>query len=274
MQHLYLTDLDHTFLTSQQSITPYSKEIWNKLSKTHLLSVATARSFAKVEEFLKGMQLNAPLILLDGVMIVGVDRTIIELQTLNKTLTNEIIAQSQKFDHEPFLLSLDDPRTLNEIFTIPYQMNRYQSDLIAWRYREDPRITQQKVEGLDNTLKLVYMGEESNLRALAEHLKSYFLDTIEVKLAPENYMGCWFLTILHPLGDKAHALKRLSSYLDIPLEHTTVFGDNINDIEMFKIAGTSIAVNNALHPVKEEASIILPHTNDEDAVARYLATKL
>jgi len=271
MQQLYLTDLDHTFLTTQQTITPYSKKIWNQLSQKTLLSVATARSFAKIEEFLEGMNLNAPLILLDGAMMVSVEKEIIDIHPLEIDLVNAIIHESKKFEMEPFLLSLEERRTLREVFSIPHKLNPYQSHLIDWKYKSDPRLRQtHHIQGLNDTLKVVYMGEEQPLKQLAEHLKQTFGDNIEAKLSPEHYTGCWFLTILHPLGDKAHALKKLSEYLNISLEEVTVFGDNINDIEMFKLAGTSVAVNNALDRVKAEASIVLPHTNDEDAVARYL----
>ena len=40
---------------------------------------------------------------------------------------------------------------------------------------------------------------------------------------------------------------------------------------MFEKAGTAIAVSNALDEVKEKADIVLPHSNDEDAVAKYLS---
>jgi len=39
---------------------------------------------------------------------------------------------------------------------------------------------------------------------------------------------------------------------------------------MFKLAGTGVAVKNALDAVKAEATIVLEETNDEDAVAKYL----
>jgi len=56
----------------------------------------------------------------------------------------------------------------------------------------------------------------------------------------------------------------------ISLEKTTVFGDNMNDMGMFKVAKNSIAVANALDVLKDRASLVLPHSNDEDGVARYL----
>jgi len=83
-------------------------------------------------------------------------------------------------------------------------------------------------------------------------------------------MKCYFLTILHPLSDKAHALSKVLEYLDKDSMETTVFGDGLNDIGMFKLAGTAIAVSNALKEVKDEADIVLNENNDEDAVAKYL----
>jgi hydroxymethylpyrimidine pyrophosphatase-like HAD family hydrolase len=58
--------------------------------------------------------------------------------------------------------------------------------------------------------------------------------------------------------------------MGIDKRDVVVFGDNLNDIGMFEWAGKSIAVKNALDEVKEKADIILPYTNDEDAVAKYL----
>ena len=39
---------------------------------------------------------------------------------------------------------------------------------------------------------------------------------------------------------------------------------------MFDLAGTSVAMKNAQPEVKYLADIVLPHTNDEDGVAKYL----
>ncbi len=271
MQKLFITDLDHTFLHSSQKVTQFSKDVWNSMTHNTLLSVATARSFNKTQEFLHGMNLKAPLILLDGAMVVTDEKRLIDLKTLSKRVTDAVIEEGKKFDIEPFIISIDNKSELSETFALPPVMNSFQSYLINKSYSKDPRIEyKSKIEGTKDTLKIVYMAEEELLRPLSVHLQKTIGDEIEIKLSPEKYMGCWFLTILHPLGDKAHALEKVSEYLDIPLAKTTVFGDSVNDIGMFKIAGTSVAVSNALDIVKKEASIILPHSNDEDAVARYL----
>ncbi len=271
MKQLFITDLDHTFLRSSQEISSFSKEIWNKRSKDLLLSVATARSYSKTQEFLAGMHLKAPLILLDGAMVVTPEKRLIDIKTLDKPIVDAIIEEGKAFDILPFVISLNNYSTLSETFALPPKMNYFQSYLIHKSYQHDPRIVyRNKIEGAKDTLKVVYMGEEEILRPLATYLNDIFKEDIEVKLAPENYMNCYFLTILHPLGDKANALHKVCEYLDIPLNKTTVFGDGMNDIEMFKIAGKSVAVSNALDLLKEHATHILPHNNDEDAVAKYL----
>ncbi len=271
MQKLYITDLDHTFLQSTQRVSDFSKKIWNQKADHALLSIATARSFSKSYEFLKGLSLKVPLILLDGAMVATSDKKLIDVKTLSKELSCAIIDESNSFEIEPFVISLNDHQSLEETFAIPPLLNNYQSYLIEHNYATDKRLSfHKKIEGADDTLKIVYMGEENQLRPLAEHLKKVFGDSIEVKLAPENYMNCYFLTILHPLGDKAHALNSVHEYLNRSTEDTTVFGDSLNDIGMFRLAGTSIAVNNALNEVKEIADIVLKETNDEDGVAHYL----
>ncbi len=271
MRKLFITDLDHTFLNSNQTVTPFSREVWNRKAKEVKLSIATARSFTKTEYFFKGLELNSPLILLDGAMVVTPQKEIIDIKTLDKMVVDIVINIGREFKIEPFIIALKEYKDLKESFIVPPIMNYYQDRLIKSSYSKDTRlIYKKKIEGEDNTLKIVYMGEESILRPLSLKIKEILRDEIEVKLSPEKYMGCYFLTLLHPLGDKANALKIVSSYLNIPLINTTVFGDSLNDIKMFKIAGTSVAVSNALDEVKREANIILPHSNNEDGVAKYL----
>jgi len=271
LKKLFITDLDHTFLHSNQTVSHFSKQIWNEKSKDALLSVATARSFSKTAEFLKDLKLNPPLILLDGAMVVTPQKRLISLNTLSKELSDAVIEESNSFGIYPYVIALKNRESLAESFDIPPILNYYQKFLIDKHYTSDKRILHKKrIEGSDDTLKLVYMGEESLLRPLAEHLQKVFGKQIEIKLSPENYMKCYFLTILHPLSDKAHALLKVHEYLNRNTQETTVFGDSINDIGMFKLAGKAVAVANALEEVKKEADIVLKESNDEDAVAKYL----
>jgi len=266
---IYITDLDHTFLRSDLSISDFSTDVWNDKVKDSIMSIATARSFQKSQELLKKLQINAPMILLDGAIIITPERKVIDLKTLGKEIGDAIVDVGLQFDIDPFVIGVKD-KELNEAFLYPRKLNDYQKDVLKG-YKDDPRMQfNPKNSTMEQNLKIVYFGYEDQLRPLYNEIVKIFGNAIEAKLSPEKYGGGYFLTLLHPEGDKAHALTKIMEYMERDASDITVFGDSVNDIGMFKLAGTSIAVSNALDEVKAVADVILPHSNDEDGVAKYL----
>ena len=266
---IYITDLDHTFLRSDLSISDFSANVWNKKAKNSIMSIATARSFQKSQELLKKIDINAPMILLDGAIIITPERKLIDLKTINKELGDSIVNLGLQFDIEPFVIGLKD-KALNESFLYPKKLNAYQEQVLQG-YKNDSRMQlNPNNHTMEQNLKIVYFGYEEQLRPLYNEIIKTLGTTIEAKLSPEKYGGGYFLTLLHPQGDKAHALTKVMEYLGRDSTDMTVFGDSVNDIGMFHLAGTAVAVSNALDEVKYVADIILEHSNDEDAVAKYL----
>jgi hypothetical protein len=270
MKKIYITDLDHTFLKTDLSLSDYTKKIWNEYAKESIMGIATARTYIKTAQFLQGVEVNAPMILLDGALIATMDKKIIETKTLGRDATDMIIEEGWKFGIYPFLLSLEDEKNLREGFLHDNILNSYQQEVLK-RYAGDDNLQNfDGLRGAEKNFKIVYMGEESQLRELHEHLEDKFGNTLKFILAPEAYVGCYFLTILHPEADKSHGIKSVSEALGFDLNKLTVFGDNFNDMGMFELAGTAVAMQNAQPEVKDAADIVLKETNDEDGVSKYL----
>ncbi len=59
----------------------------------------------------------------------------------------------------------------------------------------------------------------------------------------------------------------MTQHLGISLLETVVFGDYLNDIDMFKIAGHAIAVENALPEVKSVAQQVIASNVDQGVIA-------
>ncbi|OHE10965.1 MAG: haloacid dehalogenase [Sulfurimonas sp. RIFOXYD12_FULL_33_39] len=269
MKNIYITDLDHTFLRTDLSVSSFTKEVWNSVAAHSIVSIATARTYKKTVQFLGGVDLNAPMILLDGALIATMDKKIIDTKFLSKEVADAIIDEGGKFGIFPFVLALAD-KNLNELFLHSNILNSDQKKVLS-RYSKDDNLREcGNIRAMDNNFKIVYFGEEELLRKLSLHLEAIFGDTLKYILAPEAYVGCYFLTLLHKDADKSHAIRSVSEYVGFDLSKLTVFGDNFNDIGMFELAGISVAVANAQEGVKKAAKIVLPHTNDEDAVANYL----
>ena len=269
MKNIYITDLDHTFLRSDLSVSDYTKKIWNSYEKDSILSIATARTYKKTMQFMQGVSINAPMILLDGALIATADKKIIDTKFISKAVADEIIDEGAKLDIYPFLLSLVDQQ-LNEAFSYSTTLNNYQTEILKRYANDDHTQAFKNLRAMEDNFKVVYMADEDILVELKERLEKIFGDELKYILAPEAYMGCYFLTILHKDADKAHGITSVSEAAEFDLSRLSVFGDNLNDIGMFNLANISVAVANAHNDVKQMAKVILPHTNDEDGVAQYL----
>ena len=80
----------------------------------------------------------------------------------------------------------------------------------------------------------------------------------------------WF-SIISNNASKGIALKKISEYLNIPIENTIAIGNDRNDISMFEIAGVSVAVNNASKSIKNKVDYVTL-SNEKDGVATFLNT--
>jgi Cof subfamily protein (haloacid dehalogenase superfamily) len=271
MRSFYLSDLDKTFLHSDLSVSDYSRRIWNEsVEEGKKLSIATARSLTGVRKLLRGLELREPMILLDGVVIATLEGELLHVAALERDPAEAVIGIGRRVaGMEPLLVGLEaDGR---ESFVYPRRPNRWQKELLE-SMRNDRRVLDaDPFRAMERNLKVVYMESEEVTARLEEALREEFGDTIEIKRSADPYIDCWFMTVLHPEGDKVHALARLEEIEGVDRAHTTVFGDSHNDIGLFEAAGRKIAVANAIDELKERADIVLPWTNDEDAVARFLA---
>ncbi len=261
----FITDLDKTLLRSDLSISPFTKKIWNGFDRP--LSIATARSYTGAKKLLQGLDLKHPMILLDGAVIADPDGRLIQTRALDEKTAQEIVdIVEEEFKELPLIVALDEK--MQERFIYPHTPNPYQKELLE-KYHNDRRIfSNKKMVAQKNNLKLVYLGDKELLESIEKRVQMLF--RVESKLSKDPYQNCHFLTLLHPLGDKGHALRELEEICGA--KNITVFGDSHNDIGMFRLAKKAIAVKNAHPEVKKEADLVLPHTNDKDAVAKYLAT--
>ncbi len=271
----YLSDLDYTLLRSDQSVGAYTKDVWNRCVQKGLrLSIATARSFTGVMKLLEGLTLKEPMILLDGVMIARRDGEILHLSAIDRELGDAIIEEAGKaFETYPLLVALEEGSN-TERFIYPKVLSDCQKRLMQ-TFHNDRRMTGvSDFRAYSQNLKLVYLGDETTMRELEAKLLSEFGAKIETKLSEDPYIHCWFLTVLHREGDKAHALKRLEEIEGVDAAHTTVFGDSHNDLGLFDAAGRKIAMKNAIDELKAKADIVLPWSNDEEGVAKFLAEEI
>lgn len=79
----------------------------------------------------------------------------------------------------------------------------------------------------------------------------------EVSTAP-IFPGALIMNVTAPAVGKGSALVHVLGALRIPLGAALVIGDGLNDLSMFKVAGTAVAMENAPDAVKQMAHLVAP----------------
>ncbi len=79
-----------------------------------------------------------------------------------------------------------------------------------------------------------------------------------------------YFEMMSPGVNKGSALKELLQLCKLPRDKCYAVGDNMNDAELLKEAGTGVAVKNASDTLKQSADFVLPYSNEEDAICRLI----
>ena len=116
-------------------------------------------------------------------------------------------------------------------------------------------------------------GSKANQRIRAE-LQADFGDSVNFydSIGPN---GKTILTLTHKRADKGVALQIALDHIGVAANETVAFGDAENDLQMFRIAGASVAMGQADEHIKRQAAFVtLPNTECgvAHAIDRLLAT--
>ncbi|MEZ5560493.1 MAG: HAD family hydrolase [Pseudomonadales bacterium] len=124
-----------------------------------------------------------------------------------------------------------------------------------------------KLTGVDASLPRVANIQGSGVyRRIKEELQPEFADKVHFfdSIGPS---GKVILTLTSSRASKGEALQRACTHLSLSPSEVIAFGDAENDIEMFRIAGASVAMGQADARTKAAATAVTAR-NDEAGVAR------
>lgn len=273
MKHLFITDLDGTLLNSHSLISQHSAEIISGLShKGALISIATARTPGTVEPLLQNTFTTPPAVVMTGAAIWDrASQTYIHPQFIDPDSVARINATCLKHGLNPFTYTIQPSGIIHTYFHgQPDNKERRfideRSHLKLKRIHIIPRKPGKALPVYPNTVLIFSLGQTAQVYGIADELRQNTLCSVSSYPDIFNHHQA-YIEIFAPEVNKASAVRQLKEF--IGADRMTVFGDNLNDIPMMKIADTAVAVENALPQVKEIADIIIGSNND-DAVARYI----
>ncbi len=249
-------DLDETLLNSSKKITAENRKAI-ELLKTNgkLVTIATGRHDLVAKKYFYELGLTTPIIACGGALVKDIKSSRVLYKKLIKpTAALEIINFCELNQLEYLVYT---PKAFY------YSENSQRINFIKEYNRNVKKELQApyfKIRELDplneDVIKVLVVSQAENIiKKLNRGINK------DEKLAiVQSEKG--LIDITSSGVSKGDALIILSKHLDVDLSKTIVFGDNHNDISMFKVAGLSIAVNNAEMELKQAADYITLSNNE------------
>ena len=268
---LYISDLDGTLLLPDGTFPKESKQRLNHLiDKGMKFTIATARNYDSAHPILKGLNLRLPVVLFNGVYLADFHngKILEHTQFIDKEVVDTILALAQAQTIEPFIYTFGgEHQVYYRHVTNPGSIAYLASLEKDKRVKQVPEFTFQKDENVSGFLLI---GTMKNLEPIYHHLKEKHFDHLNSYFAEDVSMkGYYWLQTFHQQANKGNMVEKLVDRLNFPLNKTMVFGDYLNDLDMFQVAGYSVAMENALPAVIESADQVIG-SNSQGAVLDFL----
>ena len=261
---LYVSDLDGTLLDREGKLPPDSIKRLNRLIDKGLnFTIATARNYDSAYPLLRGLNLQHPVILFNGVYLTEfhTGTNIFFSDFISPEMINEILALVEPREIAPFIYTYGDNHSVYYRSINNFGAQKYINSVSS--YKNIKQVDEFIFSEYERISGFLLIDTKINLEPIYNKLLSLYRDELNTYFAQDvSNPNFHWLQSFHQKANKGIMLKRMTEHLGIPISRTVVFGDYINDLDMFKVAGHSIAVENALPEVKAAAQqIILSNIN-------------
>lgn len=263
---LVVTDMDGTFLDSENNIPPENKQAVKCLHEKNIpFVIATGRMMPMVQEYVRQLQLVGPVVGYNGGMIreIKTGKTIFQ-----KCFAAEAFARVLEYGMAHRLDYL--VYTSDSVYAPDYSVR-------IRAFHEYNRLARRGGSALIPIFPIEALSGDRQrqvMKILVQNFSPSDLETAAEFIGSLHGVHCEHsmphLIDVMPEGvDKGNALHILCQYYGISLEQVCVFGDQRNDIVMFKAAGVSFCMRNGHEEAKKHATYIA-ESNDDAGFAQAL----
>lgn len=273
---LYATDLDGTLLGPDARLSESGARLYRRLiDEGVMLTFITARSPATIAPILEPAGATLPGVAMTGCAIWNPATRLYEDVIYHRADdVRRIIDICAREDFSPFVYTMRPGGNHIDVYHSAPQLSALEHKFVNDRTLNDLKSFNLYMPAPDDTasctLLFFGMGSPDKVQAVAEAIRRE--TGCAASCYPDTYNpGVMLLEVFATGVTKANGLLRLKKMLGA--DEVVVFGDNLNDIPMFGVADRAVAVANA-HPEVKEAADLVIGPNTDDAVLKYIASRL
>lgn len=278
MLKLIASDLDGTLLNRQQKISPYNRRAIAKAQEKGVrFVIATGRNYARVQDLLTENDLHCDLLLMNGSEVRDAGGKIISAINLPLEPLKQVVELLHAQGMEPEFMTnretccIDPPEAA--LHSCALRMQCFHPGI---SYEEglklahtDPFYTALRfVDGLEG---LYQTGLELR-KIVSYHPDTKVIDRLTRQFNAMEELVCMSsfpvnVEITNAQAQKGWGLEKAIEVMGVRREEVAVFGDGMNDYNMFTCFPRCYAPENAVEPIKVLAKEVIPH-HDEDGVGK------
>lgn len=270
MNTLYVSDLDGTLLNSEHKLSDRTTHLLNQLIEEGVLfTVATARTPATVVPLLKDINLNLPIVVMNGSFVYDIKQeSYLYASQIPYDTVRRIIDSVEACNKQIFIYTLK-----NDQLTVYYKGFNNKDEEAFYNERKNLELKQfikvkaYPLQEQDPVGHMVMIDSYEVIKGIKDKIK-HISGIKAVMYRDVNTESGYLLEISASGMNKAVGIKYVRDQLAV--DYTVAFGDNLNDLEMFKMVDCGCAVGNAVEALKVIATHVLD-TNDKDSVVRFIA---
>jgi Cof subfamily protein (haloacid dehalogenase superfamily) len=254
MLKLIVSDLDGTLLSEEKQLPTDFWEVESQLVKNGILfCVASGRQFYNMEALFEPIK-HRTLFVSENGTYVSYKGELLYLNVLQKKDIATFIEIGRKITGANIILCGKHAAYVESS----------EPDFIAQASLYYERL--EKVERLDTVddqiMKVTicdFISPETNSFPFFEQYSTSFKVVVSGKI---------WLDITNKNADKGAAIEMIQEKMNITSEHTMVFGDYLNDLEMMASARYSYAMRNAHPEIIRAAKFVTLQSNNENGVTK------
>ena len=264
MQKMIVMDIDGTLLHFDGKCSKEEKDYLNHLKEAgYIIVLATGRCFEEVLAATDNAFFANYIISHTGSVIYDVSlKKFIFESKINENTVKKIIASY-------------DEKTIKWISLIT--LNKY--NRFSLKYYENSKFRHmitdlKKLNDIGNDVFNICIDVKQNnyVSSIIDKMKSKFKN-LDFIIMQDSFSSEKRIVIVSKKISKSFAIKKIALLEKIDSSNIICFGDGLNDIDMLKYCGVSVAMGNALEEVKKVCKYVTD-TNDNKGIMKFLSNYL
>lgn len=255
MKTLYITDLDGTLLTNKGGLKDRAAEMIKRMSdKGVLFTYATARRFTSAGFIMQKAGIKLPVITMNGVIIAdGQNGAIIKLNGFKEGQLEEVKEIIKEYGDTPLVYTfLNGVQRVNYLENDTSRVKNYIKDRRGDKTLHPCKNYDELFEGDIHYFTFINPVIPKEVREK--------IFSAEKGFGTNGYFDVYhkdefWYEVFSSDASKSNGVLQLKEM--IGADEVVSFGDNMNDLPMFRVSDRCYAVSNAVKEVKQAASAVI-----------------